>query len=59
MWRDVTTTKSYLSQVEPEITFGLGEATVVDRLVVHWPSGEVTELEQVAANEQLELTEPE
>ena len=29
--------RSYLSQVEPVVTFGLGAADAVDELVVHWP----------------------
>jgi hypothetical protein len=37
--RDVWTTRSYLSQVEPTVTFGLGAATRVDALEVVWPDG--------------------
>jgi hypothetical protein len=32
-------TRSYLSQVELPVTFGLGTATKVDSLKVIWPDG--------------------
>ena len=35
----VTGGDSYLSQSSPVVTFGLGEATAVDSLVVLWPAG--------------------
>jgi hypothetical protein len=34
-------TRSYLSQVELPLTFGLGSAHRVDALRVTWPNGEV------------------
>lgn len=37
--QQVMPTRSYLSQVELPVTFGLGKADRVDRLVVHWPDG--------------------
>ncbi|MGE3166748.1 MAG: CRTAC1 family protein [Planctomycetota bacterium] len=37
--QQVMPTRSYLSQVERTLTFGLGTETTVDNLVVHWPSG--------------------
>ena len=37
--RIVTPTRSYLSQSELAATFGLGESTSVERIVVHWPDG--------------------
>ncbi len=40
--RFVTPTRSYLSQVEPTVTFGLGSADQVEDLEVTWPDG-VTE----------------
>lgn len=39
-WRKtVMPTRSYLSQCELPVTFGLGEISGVDAAVVHWPSG--------------------
>ena len=37
--RDVIRGSSYLGSEDPRIHFGLGEVTVVDCLVVRWPSG--------------------
>lgn len=37
--RQVMPTRSYLSQVELPVTFGLGKANRVERLVIHWPDG--------------------
>jgi len=37
--RQVMPTRSYLSQVEPTLTFGLGGATRVDALELTWPDG--------------------
>lgn len=38
--RQVQPTRSYLSQVELPVTFGLGMATGVTSLVIEWPGGE-------------------
>ena len=37
--RTVMPTRSYLAQVELPVTFGLGDARVVDEVVVRWPDG--------------------
>ena len=37
--RQVMPTRSYLSQVELPLTFGLGKRTAVKRVTVHWPGG--------------------
>ena len=37
--RVVMPTRSYLSQSEPVVTFGLGTATAVDSLSITWPDG--------------------
>jgi hypothetical protein len=38
--RTVMPTRSYLSQVELPLTFGLGDSTTVPRLTVRWPDGQ-------------------
>ncbi len=42
--RDISATRSYLSQCELVATFGLGAATHVDRVLVHWPDGSQQEV---------------
>jgi hypothetical protein len=49
---------SYLSQSQVDPHFGLGTATMVEKLVVRWPSGAVQELTGVAANQRLKVEEP-
>lgn len=43
--RQVMPTRSYLAQVERELTFGLEGSSSIDRISVQWPGGEKTELE--------------
>jgi len=43
--RHVMPTRSYLSQVELPVTFGLGDATAVEALKVIWPDGGTQEVE--------------
>lgn len=38
-YRDVMPTRSYLSQVELPVTFGLGDSTTVDNIGITWPDG--------------------
>ncbi len=35
--RQLTSARGYLSQSEFALTFGLGKATKVDRVTIHWP----------------------
>lgn len=51
--RQVMPTRSYLSQVEMPVTFGLRERATVDRLRVQWPDGSVQDLPNVAADRLL------
>jgi hypothetical protein len=46
--REVASSGSYLSAHDPRVHFGLGDATQVDRLVIRWPDGTTTEMENVA-----------
>ncbi len=45
--------RSYLSSVEPTLTFGLGDAAQVESLSVVWPDGTRSELRGVAADQTL------
>ncbi len=42
--QQVMPTRSYLSQVELPVTFGLGDGDHVDSVIVTWPDGEVQDL---------------
>ena len=50
------TGSSYLSQSDPTLVFGLGNATQVDTLWVHWPDGEVARFLDVAGNRRIKIT---
>ena len=53
----VRTGGSYMSQSQLYPTFGLGEATRVDEVVVRWPSGTVQRRANVAPDQRIEIVE--
>ena len=53
----VRTGSSYLSQSELPLTFGLGQASKVDRVEIRWPSGQVDRLGPQDAGQTLVVTE--
>ena len=50
--RTVIPARSYLSTVEPTLTFGLGTATAVEQATVHWPDGTTETWQNLAINRQ-------
>ncbi|HXS75300.1 MAG TPA: CRTAC1 family protein [Terracidiphilus sp.] len=48
----------YLSQNDPRLHFGLGAATVVDKIIVKWPSGREQTLEKQPVDRVLTIEEP-
>jgi hypothetical protein len=48
---------SYLSQSELPVTFGLEKRDRVDRVVIHWPSGETEEYKSLSAGRAYECVE--
>ena len=57
--RRVSPTRSYLSQVELPVTFGLGTSETVDRLTITWPTGKQQVLLKPNVDQLLTLVEPE
>jgi hypothetical protein len=53
--RQVMPTRSYLSQVELPVTFGLGSHETIDSLVVRWPDGHTQRIEAPAVDTNLEI----
>lgn len=53
--QQVMPTRSYLSQVEQTITFGLGKAEQVDKLVVHWTDGTTTNVHVPSVNRVIKV----
>ena len=59
--KTVMPTRSYLSQVEPVLTFGFGGQDLdkpVERLEIRWPSGQTTLHEQLAPGRTHVIEEP-
>ncbi|MGD0546952.1 MAG: CRTAC1 family protein [Terracidiphilus sp.] len=48
----------YLSQDDARLHFGLGAATTIDKLIVHWPSGREQTLEKLSVDRVLTVEEP-
>ena len=48
----------YLSQNDGRLHFGLGAATAIDKLIVHWPSGREQTLEKLGVDQGLTVEEP-
>lgn len=49
-YRKVMPTRSYLSQVELPVTFGLGDTDSIDRLTIVWPDGSEQVVNDLAVN---------
>ncbi|MEO1618092.1 MAG: CRTAC1 family protein [Planctomycetota bacterium] len=56
--RTVMPTRSYLSQSERELTFGLGDATTVDSVTLTWPGEEPIEMVVESIDELIEIRQP-
>ncbi len=57
-FRQVMPTRSYLSQVELPVTFGLGEVGRIDRLVITWPDGSEQTLEGLEPDRLHRIVQP-
>ena len=55
--RDLFPANSCLGQAPPELYFGTGRATQIDRLVVRWPTGEKQEFSNLSANGTIIIAE--
>jgi hypothetical protein len=56
--QEVRAGSSYLSMDSLDLEFGLGRASLVDEIVIFWPSGVRQELSEVDVNQVLEIVEP-
>jgi hypothetical protein len=56
--RQVMPTRSYLSQVELPVTFGLGDCDTVDRLTVVWPDGQRKDVAVKSVDQTVVVTRP-
>jgi hypothetical protein len=57
-YRTVMPTRSYLSQVELPVTFGLGKIEAIDRLTIIWPDGRKQVIDELALNQLHRIAQP-
>ena len=53
--RTVMPTRSYQSQTELPVTFGLGSAELVKEIDIRWPDGTSQKLSGISVDQQLEV----
>jgi hypothetical protein len=56
--RELSLARGYMSSSEPIIHFGLGEESVIRRLVIDWPSGAKQSFENLPSDRHFTITEP-
>lgn len=55
--KEIHSSSSYLSGHDQRPIFGLGGRQKVDHVILHWPSGAITRLENLTVNRQVEIVE--
>jgi len=56
--QEVLGSSSFLSMSSMDLTFGLGSATSIDRVIITWPSGLVQRLDDLTINQVQDIVEP-
>ena len=56
--REIRAGSSYLSSEDPRAHFGLGAASRAGELIVRWPGGQETRLDDVVANQVVQIEPP-
>ena len=59
LWQQVMPTRSYLSQAELPLTFGLGDQTHMERVMVYWPDGTTQPLEDLEIDRLVQVEQKE
>jgi len=57
MRRDVNASNAFMGHSSLQLHFGLGDASLVDSLIIRWPSGNADTTTNVAANQTLSISE--
>ena len=52
-------TRGYLSAVSPTLHFGIGKATSIKSLTITWPSGKISQKNNISSNQVLDMYEKE
>lgn len=56
--RQVMPTRSYLSQVELPVTFGVGKSERIDTIRIRWPDGSTQELSDLKIDQTHQIRQP-
>ncbi len=56
--RQITSGRSYLSQLEFPVTFGLGKTDKIDNLMITWPGGQKQSVVIDAVDKQITISQP-
>jgi hypothetical protein len=56
--RQVMAARSYLSQVELPVTFGLGASQTIERVTIRWPDGSSQNVPDVSVDQLLTIEQP-
>lgn len=56
--QDLIPVRGYLSQGDPRMHFGLGQAARAERVEIRWPNGKTTDLKNITANQILTVVQP-
>jgi hypothetical protein len=51
-------TRSYLSQVELPVTFGVGKSERIDTIRIRWPDGSTQELSDLKIDQTHQIRQP-
>jgi hypothetical protein len=54
----VAPTRSYLSQVEKTLTFGLGKSDAIDHIEIKWPDGSKQTIRDLAIDQEHKIVQP-
>jgi hypothetical protein len=57
-WQTATTSSSYLSASDRRVHFGLGPDATISTMEIHWPSGTLQVLHNVAGDRNMTVDEP-
>jgi enediyne biosynthesis protein E4 len=57
LYQELMPSRGFQSSVDYVLTFGLGEHDTVDSVMVEWPDGRVSRLENVAANQRITVSQ--
>lgn len=55
--RDLPCVRGFMSADEPKLFFGLGDAKIIKRLLIRWPSGVMQEFQDLPADHKFVITE--